>query len=256
MKFTTEQILDLYREQAAKHGDGGTSTIQDIRTRVLEIEALAAHLSDGEKVLEVGCGNGFVAEELVKLFSIDLDAFDFSPDMIEIAQKRKIENAKGHVSYAVNDVLKLDADGLYDTVLSERCIQNLVSWDDQKVALENIVRALKPGGQYVMLESFWTGLNNLNEARGELDLEEIPESWHNLFFDEDKTIAEMERLGCSYVDQNPFLSGYYFGSRVLLPALMPKGKKVTSNSRLNDYFSALPPAGDFCPMKIVRFRKN
>ena len=31
-------------------------------------------------------------------------------------------------------------------------------------------------------------------------------------------------------------------SIVLLPALLPEGAKVTSSSRLNDYFAALPPA--------------
>ena len=66
----------------------------------------------------------------------------------------------------------------------------------------------------------------------------------------------MQSIGCRYLDQNAFLSGYYFGSRVLLPALMPAGKKVSSSSRLNDYFAALPPAGDFCPMKILRFRRE
>jgi hypothetical protein len=40
-----------------------------------------------------------------------------------------------------------------------------------------------------------------------------------------------------------------------LPALLPAGKKARSNSILNDYFCALPPAGDFSPMKILRFRK-
>lgn len=256
MKYTRDQILELYREQAQKHGDGGTSTIQDIRVRALELEALSAHLRDGTKVLEIGCGNGYVAEQLVRQFNIDLFAFDFSPDMIEIAKARKIVGAKGRLRYAVGDVLELAEAGVYDTILSERCIQNLVSWDDQKIGLANIVCALKKGGEYIMLESFWTGLNNLNEARRELDLGDIPESWHNLFFNEAATIEHMKSLGCAYVDQNAFLSGYYFGSRVLLPALMPKGKKVTSNSRLNDYFSALPPAGDFCPMKIVRFRKD
>ena len=107
-----------------------------------------------------------------------------------------------------------------------------------------------------MLESFWTGLNNLNAARRELDLEEISESWHNRFFKEEETKDYMESLGCHLADQNCFLSGYYFGSRVLLPALMPKGKPVISKSILNDYFCALPPAGDFAPMKILRFKKQ
>jgi SAM-dependent methyltransferase len=256
MKFTQEDILKLYRSEAEKHGEDGRSTIQDIRTRRLEMEALFSYVRDGLKVLEVGCGNGFVAQALVQKFNIDLDAFDFSPDMNTIANRLNIRNSIGRVRFFQGDILKFDAVDTYDLIFSERCIQNLVSWKDQKVGLHNIARALTSGGEYVMLESFWTGLNNLNAARRELGLDEIPESWHNRFFDEDETKNYMESLGCRYVDQNCFLSGYYFGSRVLLPALTPKDKPVSAKSILNDYFCALPPAGDFSPMKILHFRKQ
>jgi len=65
----------------------------------------------------------------------------------------------------------------------------------------------------------------------------------------------MASLRCEFVEENCFLSGYYFGSRVLLPAVSPRDKQINSSSILNDYFCALPPAGDFSPMKILRFRK-
>ncbi len=61
--------------------------------------------------------------------------------------------------------------------------------------------------------------------RAELGLEPIPESWHNVFFHEDQTKEYLASIGCTYVDQNCFLSGYYFGSRVLLPALLPEGQE-------------------------------
>lgn len=256
MKFTHDDIQKLYKEQAARHGQGGTSTIQDIRTRDLELRALSKYLKDGDRVLEVGCGNGYVGEMLVRQFDIELDAFDFCEAMVDIAKNRNLSGARGRVQYAWGDVLEFETAGHYDTVFSERCIQNLVSWDDQKKALSNIASWLKPGGSYVMLESFWTGLNNLNEARSELGLDPITESWHNLFFVEDDVIEEMKALGCDCVGQDPFLSGYYFGSRVLLPALLPDPKKATSASRLNDFFAAYPAAGDFCPMKIMHFVKR
>jgi hypothetical protein len=66
----------------------------------------------------------------------------------------------------------------------------------------------------------------------------------------------MEALGCECVEQNCFLSGYYFGSRVLLPAISPRDKKVSSASILNDFFCGLPAAGDFAPQKILRFRRR
>lgn len=256
MKFTVEQIVELYRAEAAKHGDSGTSTIQDMRTRRLEMDALFACLRDGLKVLEVGCGNGFVAHAMVDRFDIDLDAIDFSPDLIAVAKQRTASGTRGRVSFAQGDILTYRKPSAYDLVYSERCIQNLVSWEEQQKGLRNIVASLKSGGTFVMLESFWTGLNNLNAARAELGLEPIAESWHNIFFHEDQTKEYLDSIGCRYVDQNCFLSGYYFGSRVLLPALLPEGKQASSTSILNEFFSALPAAGDFCPMKIMLFEKG
>jgi ubiquinone/menaquinone biosynthesis C-methylase UbiE len=253
-KFNVSDIQKLYEEQAALHGTQGTSTIQDMWTRTLEINALLRHLGPSMTVLEVGCGNGYATFKVVEAFpAIEITAFDFSPAMI--ANARKIDQAD-RIGFFVKSVLDIDYVGKFDVVYSQRCIQNLVSWDDQKQALGNIVRALKPGGAYIMQEGFTTGLNNLNEARAELNLEAIPESWHNHFFDERQTLDFMASLGCVCTLQDAFLSGYYFGSRVLLPALLPKGAKVTSGSRLNDYFAALPPAGDFCPMKLLRFEKT
>jgi len=253
---TENEIMEHYRSEANKHGGAGTSTIQDIRTRKLEMDAIFSYLREGWRVLEVGCGNGYTAQAIVEQFAVNLDATDLSPDLIAIAKERKIEQPKGQVNFEQANILELDKVEVYDLIFTERCIQNLLSWDDQKIALTNIARALKPGGQFVMLESFLTGMNKLNEARRELDLPDVEPPWHNVWFDEALTIEHMKHVGCSYLDQNPFLSGYYFGSRVLLPALMPKGKPVSSKSALNDYFCHLPPHGDFCPMKIVRFVKG
>ena len=105
-------------------------------------------------------------------------------------------------------------------------------------------------------EAFTSGLDNLNHARTELDLGVIDEPWHNLFLDETNTRRAMENLDRAFVEENCFLSGFYFGSRIILPAITPRHKKVTFESPLNDYFCHWPPNGDFCPMKILCFEKR
>ncbi len=254
--FTTTDILDLYRNEAQRHGDAGTSTIQDARTRRLELDALASYIRDGQRVLEIGCGNGYVAQELVSRFDIDLEAVDLSPDMIDVAKERDVSSSLGRVTFAVCDVLKLVAPEQFDLIFTERCLQNLPTWGDQSAALANIASAMKPGGEFVMHESFNSGHDNLNTAREEVGLPPIGPPWHNLFFDEAQVDGRMAELGCKRVDQNAFLSGYYFGSRVLMPKLLDDPTKAKSSSVLNDFFCALPAAGDFCPMKIVRYRKD
>lgn len=255
MKYTEEEILQHYKTEADRHGLNGACTIQDIRTRILEMRAILSYLHDGIKVLEVGCGNGFVAQKIVEELDIDIDAIDFSPEMIAIAKSRIMDSARGRVNYAHQDILTFKKNDEYDLVFTERCLQNLTSWDDQKIALLNIVNSLKPKGQLILLESFDTGHNNLNAARMELELPVIDPSWHNLFFNEKDTVEYLRSINCHFKDQNPFLSGYYFSSRLILPSIMPKNKPVTSKSVLNDYFCHMPAWGDFCPIKIMRFIK-
>ena len=44
VSFTEEQILEHYRTEADKHGMEGSSTIQDVRTRKLEMEAIFSYI--------------------------------------------------------------------------------------------------------------------------------------------------------------------------------------------------------------------
>src|SRR6185295_9654873 len=70
-----------------------------------------------------------------------------------------------------------------DIVYTERCLINLLTWEDQQKALKEINRVLKKGGFYFMVESFTDGFDNLNKARRELGLDSIPVAHHNLYFD-------------------------------------------------------------------------
>ena len=158
----------------------------------------------------MGCGNGFTAVALARDLDVAIDAFDLSEDLIALARRQPVDGLTGTVAFAVNDLLGLDARDVYDAVYTERALQNLLGWEEQKRALEAIDRALKPGGRFIMLECFHTGLKNLNAARAEFDLEPIAEPWYNRFFVESDVIGHMAGIGCRLVEQNCCLSGYYF----------------------------------------------
>ena len=257
MKFTVAQIKELYANEARKHGVAGTSTIQDIRTRELEWEALSYQLTiqrfqELGRILDVGCGNGWMAARVADAFNCWVVGIDLSEEMIGLAKMQQSKN--NNFICCVDDARLFKFEEPFNFAYSVRCLQNLEDAEAQRMALRNIAATLVPGGEYIMIEGFTAGLINLNEARRECGLPDIDEPWHNNFFEQDDVINYMMKLNCILVRENCFLSGYYFGSRVMLPALT-RNPNVKSSSILNDYFCNLPPHGDFCPMKMLVFKR-
>lgn len=246
-----------YKQEAKTKGLSLTSTMHDIATREMEIRVIASYLKNGDTCLEVGCGNGAASVEISKIKKIHLTAVDFSTDLISLAKAQSKKGIKGEIHFAQKDVLTLKEKEVYDVVFTERCIINLLSPDDQRRALENMARALKKGGRLLLLEAFADGLTELNTARREIGLEPIPPAYHNLHLKRDDVVKFLAREDLRLAEENNFLSSYYFGSRVLYPALAKLGKKeVVYNSRFADFFRYLPPYGNYSHIKILFFRKK
>ncbi|MGD0976826.1 MAG: class I SAM-dependent methyltransferase [Minisyncoccia bacterium] len=255
-KNYTILIKEHYKKEAEEHGLASTSTMADLMTRRLEIVNISSYLKDEEKCLEVGCGNGSGSIEILKTKKIDLTCIDFSRDLITLAQKQSTKNIKGKIKFQERDILKLQDKNKYDCVFTERCIINLLNWNDQKKALKNIAGVLKKGGRLILLEAFKDGLDSLNKAREEIGLAAIPPAYHNLLLDKISVSKYLVSQGMRFVEENNFLSSHYFGSRILYPALAKAvSKEIIYNSTFADFFASLPPHGNFAHIKILIFKK-
>lgn len=249
-------VKEHYKKEAKEHGLALTSTMADQTTRRLEIANILLYLKNGDKCLEVGCGNGSGSIEISKAKKIDLTCIDFSHDLITLAQKQSTKGIKGKIKFQEQDVLKLQDKNKFDCVFTERCIINLLKWEDQKEALNNMVGALKKGGRLVLLEAFKDGLDTLNKAREEIGLTSNPPAYHNLLLDKVSLGEYLSSQGMRFVEENNFLSSHYFGSRVLYPALVASTKKnIVYNSAFASFFAALPPYGNYAHIKILFFKK-
>lgn len=65
-------------------------------------------------------------------------------------------------------------DASFDVITSHRCLMALLSWDRQKIGLDEWARLLKPGGTLVLMEGTIEGLGRLNELRTAFSLEPTP----------------------------------------------------------------------------------
>ncbi len=250
------KIKEHYQQQAKECQDSPKSTMQDLFTREKEIEALLEQLKlitrerPNPKILEIGCGNGYVAEQLSQKLNIAIEGIDFCEEFIEIAKQRKAQK----VFFLVGDVLELNyPDETFDIIFTERCLINLETWENQQKALENIGRKLKPGGKYILIESFRDGLENLNQARAIIGLEPIPETFHNLFFDKNNFLHFIEGKFEIKAHQK-FMSSYFFGSRVLYPALAPGD--LIYNNKFIEFFRDLPAYGNYSHLQLYVLEKK
>jgi ubiquinone/menaquinone biosynthesis C-methylase UbiE len=215
-------------------------------------------------VLEIGCGNGYTLNHLRPQFSkYNFTGLDFSEDLLKIARSRDLPG----INFEQGDVRKLQFDDdSFDVVYTERCIINLLNWEEQQLALNEMHRVLRKGGYILFIESFSEGFNNLNKARTELGLDNIPMPHHNLYFEKDVfekfvshqfDIVEGTDLGADNWNEIPrnFLSSHYFTARVLHP-LLTKGDPFMKNTEFVKFFSFLPPSGCYSAIEAYILRKK
>lgn len=92
----------------------------------------------GEKVLDLGCGNGRLTKELLEL-GLDVVGVDSSPQMVEAA-------AENGVDARLMDAERLDFHEEFDAVISNAALHWMA---DQYAVTRGVWNALKPGGRFV-----------------------------------------------------------------------------------------------------------
>jgi ubiquinone/menaquinone biosynthesis C-methylase UbiE len=216
-----QELYNRY-QKIAQEGDH-TGTASDFKLRDLEISYGSQWISPNSEVLDVGCGYGFALTKYSSLTSGKLTGIDYSPQMIENGKKFLKEiSADNRIDLRVASVLELPfPDNTFDVVTSHRCLMALLSFDKQKIALNEIHRVLKPEGVLVLMEGTLEGLARLNNIRTAVGLSEIaPDGADRLMtkkFSEPELLNYTQNL-YSLLDQRGF-GTYYFIGRVVQPLL-------------------------------------
>jgi ubiquinone/menaquinone biosynthesis C-methylase UbiE len=262
-RLTQSEVYEYWTQQAREHGQSPSASWSDHRVIEMEISEIAKHLIDGDKVLDVGCANGYSSVQLACARRIQLRGLDYVPEMIEQARaglRTMQANLAGSVEFDVGDITHLkEPTNSYDKVVVVRVLINLGTWERQVSGLHECIRVLKPRGLLLLSEATVQGWRRLNALRAEWGMEDIPMPPFNQYLDQEKVTAAISSEA-ELLELSNFASTYYVGTRVLKPLLSQATHAQVSvadpNAEWNRWFSQLPPAGDYGTQKLFVFRKS
>ncbi|WP_300033563.1 methyltransferase domain-containing protein [uncultured Roseobacter sp.] len=125
----------------------------------------ALHLCEGDTVVDIGCGNGLLSEEIARAVGQTghVTGVDPSADMRALAQARCSDYPSVQIREGLADALPLK-DGQADKAVAVQVLEYL---PDIPAAVREVHRVLRPGGRFVAVD---TGCGTLdwfseNEAR-------------------------------------------------------------------------------------------
>lgn len=258
MKKQTRVIQSFWLDQAKKFGIKQDASWSDLLVQ-REIKIISQHLSKGDKVLDVGCANGYSSMQIATNKNINLLGIDYVSSMIKNANySRKDLPAlmKKRIKFQRGNVLKLGfADKTFDKVISIRCICNMSTWEDQQKALMGIWKVIKSEGTLLLSEPSKQGLANLNKLGDRFGLKQITAPWHNLYLDEEKLIEFIKPYFNLKIEH--FSSMYYLFSRVLYRFFMnDDSSKLKRDSFFNKLGITLPSIGKFGVQRLYVLKKR
>ena len=104
---------------------------------------------DGMRLLDVGCGTGEFASRVSDHPSrMELEGVDLSPHMVEVANSKFMDNED--VSFKLGDVEHLPYENDAFDIIT--CSHSFHHYPDQKRAVSEMHRVLKPGGKLMIID--------------------------------------------------------------------------------------------------------
>lgn len=224
---TFENVKRFWDETAKNNKDNPCATIRDHQFRLLEIGEIAKFIVGLNKVLDIGCGNGFSTLKYSKHVN-HIVGMDYSEEFIKWANNK---NSQKNVKFKVGDITNIPADDKeFDAVICERVLINLQNKNMQVKAINEMYRVLKDDGVLICVEVTEQGHENVNRIRNMFGLGDLERYWHNLYLDE----KDFMRYAGNYFDISTKRFGmYHFISKVIHPLLVAP-KDPSFNAKINE----------------------
>lgn len=237
----SERIKKYWEAQGNLHGASHWASWGDNWMINLEIETIASLIKDGDTVIDIGCANGystFRQTQLHKLASIA--GVDFSESMIKEARHALARcETNCTTSFELGDVRNLPfPENTFDVAYTTRVLINLPTWEEQKQAIIECLKVVKPWGRLILSEGFWEPLCLLNSMRALKGMAPLVEHDFNRYIKLSRLQEFLDDLSLKY-EVNDFSSIYYFGSRFLRELVTDPSKYEGFSNPINKIFYEL-----------------
>jgi SAM-dependent methyltransferase len=187
----------------------------DVALDQIESNQILSKISNNKSILEIGCGNGLLYEDLKKKFSLSkYVGTDFVNELVDECDSKKIDGKDTFLQLDMTEVNTNTFNSKFDFIISKRAIQNVIDHKLQIEAIDNFGYFLDNDGLMVLVESSSDAQHNINNERKKYDLGHIDAPFHNLFFD-DEQIRSHNFKNVKLLNIDPFSSDFYFITRII-----------------------------------------
>ncbi len=163
-------IKSRWDEHAKKYDNIPAHGINSEKDKKAVKEALKEVLGDRKKVLDVGCGTGFLSLILADL-GHEVTGVDLSEGMLNRA-KEKAKESGYNILFKIEDAENLYfEDSTFDVVVERHVLWTL---PDPEKAIKEWIRVLKKGGKLILIESEKEGRSIANHHYSEEIAEKLP----------------------------------------------------------------------------------
>lgn len=150
----TKPFYNLANRPAKYKGEG---LDEDARRHFCDFANMAVVLAlpAGSRLLDVGCGSGWLSEYFARL-GYDVTGVDISPDLVEMSRERVARLPYGvdhetplRCEFRVHDIERAPLAERFDAIV---CYDSLHHFEDEHSVVRNLAAMLEVGGQLFILE--------------------------------------------------------------------------------------------------------
>jgi 2-polyprenyl-3-methyl-5-hydroxy-6-metoxy-1,4-benzoquinol methylase/glycosyltransferase involved in cell wall biosynthesis len=205
----TKPFYNLAHKPAKYKGEGMD---EDMQRHFCDFANMAVTLAlpPGSRVLDVGCGSGWLSEYFARL-GYEVKGIDISPSLIEMSRERVARVPYGvdhetplRCTFAVHDI---ELEPLEEKFAAIVCYDSLHHFADERSVMRNLAAMLPVGGQLFVLE----GKRPPTGSPSENELRDVMREFQTLEspFDDDYLRALLDENGFAIVGDYLSINGLF-----------------------------------------------